>query len=366
MASPSPPPPPPPGGFAFLDAESLRRVLPLSALIPHLRSSLPSLAAAVHSPPRSAFPLPSSPSASLLLMPSWSSSPFLPYLGVKIVTSFPSNSTLHRLPGVHASYSLFHAATGVPISSLDGSQLTHLRTAAVSAVAASFLARNDSRILVMVGAGALAPYLIAAHRIVRPSIERVIVWNRNPDKARILAEKLQEEESEADKGVTFTYSETLDEVIALGDVVSCATSSEIPIVQGEKLKPGAHLDLVGSFTPTMRECDDGALARGRVFVDFEVAMEEAGELVSAFERGVISPADVAGTLVELVGGTTAGRMSDDEVTVFKSVGTAVVDLLAAQLAYENSLKGSCFAVQFCVLSIYTQWSILSATCSVDM
>lgn len=218
----------------------------------------------------------------------------------------------------------------------------------------------------MVGAGALAPYLIAAHRIVRPSIERVIVWNRNPDKARILAEKLQEEESEAGKGVTFTYSETLDEVIALGDVVSCATSSEIPIVQGEKLKPGAHLDLVGSFTPTMRECDDGALARGRVFVDFEVAMEEAGELVSAFERGVISPADVAGTLVELVGGTTAGRMSDDEVTVFKSVGTAVVDLLAAQLAYENSLKGSCFAVQFCVLSIYTQWSILSATCSVDM
>ncbi|WOL09769.1 hypothetical protein Cni_G18522 [Canna indica] len=339
MASP---PSPPSSGCPFLDADSLRRLLPLSALIPHLRSSLPSLSAAIHSPPRSAFPLPSSPSASLLLMPSWSSDPSLPYIGVKIVTSFPSNSTLHRLPGVHASYSLFHAATGVPLVALNGSQLTLLRTAAVSGVAASLLARHDARVLVMAGAGALAPFLIAAHRLVRPGIERVIIWNRSTDKARILANNLQEEEGGEDRGVTFECAESLDEVVAQGDVVSCATSSESPIVRGVKLKPGAHLDLVGSFSPSMRECDDEGVARGRVFVDFEVAMEEAGELVGAFERGVISRADVAGTLVELLDGTKVGRRSDDEVTVFKAVGTAVVDLLAAQLAYENSLQGTYF------------------------
>ncbi|CAL9124672.1 unnamed protein product, partial [Musa textilis] len=332
-------PPPAPGGYAFLDAATLRRVLPLSALTPHFRSSLPALTAAVHSPPRSAFPLPSSPSDSLLLMPSWSSDPSLPYIGVKIVTSFPRNSALHRLPGIHASYSLFHAATGVPLVALDGSQLTLLRTASVSALAASLLAGRDARVLVMAGAGSLAPFLIAAHRLVRPGIDRVIVWNRTPDRARILAQSLQEEEGGADEAVTFEYAENLEEVVGLADVVSCATSSESPIIRGAKLKPGAHLDLVGSFSPRMRECDDEALARGRVFVDFEVAMEEAGELVGAFDRGVISPADVAGTLVELVGGAKSGRRSDDQLTVFKSVGTAVVDLLAAQLAYENFLKG---------------------------
>ncbi|RRT56438.1 hypothetical protein B296_00043437 [Ensete ventricosum] len=341
------PPPPAPGGYAFLDAATLRRVLPLSALIPHLRSSLPALSAAVHSPPRSAFTLPSSPSDSLLLMPSWSSDPSLPYIGVKIVTSFPRNSALHRLPGVHASYSLFHAATGVPLVALDGSQLTLLRTASVSALATSILARPDARVLVMAGAGSLAPFLIAAHRLVRPGIDRVIVWNRTPDKARILAQSLQEEEGGADEAVTFEYAENLEEVVGLADVVSCATSSESPIIRGAKLKPGAHLDLVGSFSPRMRECDDEALARGRVFVDFEVAMEEAGELVGAFDRGVISPGDVAGTLVELVGGAKSGRRSYDQLTVFKSVGTAVVDLLAAQLAYENLLQGTTISIYLC-------------------
>lgn len=156
-----------------------------------------------------------------------------------------------------------------------------------------------------------------------------------------MAKNLQEEEDRREnRGAIFEHAECLDEVVGLGDVVSCATSSESPIVKGEKLKSGAHLDLVGSFSQEMRECDDEALARGRVFVDFEVALEEAGELVGAFQRGVMAPGDVAGTLVELVGGAKAGRRSPEEVTVFKSVGTAVVDLLAAQLAYETYLQGS--------------------------
>jgi ornithine cyclodeaminase/alanine dehydrogenase-like protein (mu-crystallin family) len=127
----------------------------------------------------------------------------------------------------------------------------------------------------------------------------------------------------------------MDEAVSAADVVSCATGSQEPIVRGELLKHGAHLDLVGSFTPAMRECDDEALRRGRVFIDFEAAMQEAGELVGALQRGVLRREDVAGTLAELAAGSVAGRRCDDEITVFKSVGTAVVDLLAAQLAYET-------------------------------
>jgi len=132
----------------------------------------------------------------------------------------------------------------------------------------------------------------------------------------------------------------MDEAVSAADVVSCATGSREPIVRGALLRPGAHLDLVGSFTPAMRECDDDALRRGRVFIDFEAAMEEAGELVGAVQRGVLRREDVAGTLSELAAGTVVGRRSDDEITVFKSVGTAVVDLLAAQLAYETHVAAT--------------------------
>ncbi|KAG0447093.1 hypothetical protein HPP92_028539 [Vanilla planifolia] len=203
------------------------------------------------------------------------------------------------------------------------------------------LSRDDSRVLVMVGSGALAPYLIRAHRSVRPGIEKVIIWNRSAAKARDLARRLAEDEGGTKGGkVIFEHAEVLDEVIGLGDVVSCATSSHDPIVLGKRLKQGAHLDLVGSFIPAMRECDDDALVRGRVFVDFEEAKAEAGELVGAFERGAISPEDVVGTLVDLAGGLKVGRISPEDITVFKSVGTAIVDLLAAQLAYETHISGS--------------------------
>lgn len=255
MASPAPPPP-----FVYIDAAALHEFLPFPSLISHLRAGLPAFSEDIHCPHRVSFPLPTSPSAALLLMPSWCAHPSLPYLALKAVTSFPSNSP--RLPSVHAAVSLFSSATGAPLASLDGSVLTLLRTAAVSV-------------------------------------------------------------------------DSMDEAVSVADVVSCATGSQEPIVRGGLLRPGAHLDLVGSFTPAMRECDDEALQRGRVFIDFEAAMDEAGELVGAVKRGVLQREDMAGTLAELAAGTVAGRRSDDEITVFKSVGTAVVDLLAAQLAYEN-------------------------------
>ncbi|KAJ3682053.1 hypothetical protein LUZ60_014626 [Juncus effusus] len=328
----------PPLPSVHLDASTLSTLLAPHLLIPHLRSALPAFSSSIHAPPRVHFPLLPSASNSLLLMPCWSADPALPYLAVKTVTSFPSNSSFSPpLPGVHAAVSLFNSLTGAPIASLDGTELTFLRTSAVSALASSILSAPSPHTMLVVGAGALSSYLISAHRAVHPSIARIFIWNRTSSKALDLINDLREKEP-AFSMVTFEFAENLDEIIGKSDIITCATSSTTLIVKGRLLKPGAHLDLVGSFTPAMKECDDVALTRGRVFVDFEAAMDEAGELVGAFERRVLRREDIAGTLMELAGGKKEGRRKDDEITVFKSVGTAVVDLLAAQLAYESYIK----------------------------
>lgn len=192
----------------------------------------------------------------------------------------------------------------------------------------------------MVGAGALAPHLIQAHLAARPGLKRVIIWNRTVNKAIALAEKMREDKRF--EGVSFESGTSLEEIIPLGDIVSCATNSEEPLVMGRWLKLGAHLDLVGSFKPSMKECDDGAIQRaanaGRLFVDNCVAIEEAGELVGAMERGVIREEEIGGSLVELVKGEKVGRANEKEITVFKSVGSGVVDILAAHLVYEMCLN----------------------------
>ncbi|XP_076927626.1 protein SAR DEFICIENT 4-like [Bidens hawaiensis] len=270
-------------------------------------------------------------------MPAWSTNPStLPYTGVKLVTTHPSNSDLN-LPGVHASYVLFNSVTGQTLASIDGTELTLRRTASVSAVASLYLSKPMSQILLMVGAGALAPHLIKAHLTARPSINHVIIWNRNPLKVKHLVDELRIE-SGTESGmerVRFEDCENIEYAVAMADIVSCATCSETPLVYGKWLKAGAHLDLVGSYKPTMRECDDEAVRRGRVFVDNEAAVVEAGELVGAFERGVMTKEEIEGDLVELIKGDKSGRKDDKEITVFVSVGSAVVDLLSAQLAYES-------------------------------
>ncbi|OMO86966.1 Ornithine cyclodeaminase/mu-crystallin [Corchorus capsularis] len=321
------------GAPVFISSDSLHSILSHNSIIQHFHSSLPAVSLAINTPIRQSYAV--SPSSSLLLMPSWSSSPSLPYIGVKLVTHFPQNSALN-LPGVHANYVLFSSATGQPLASMDGTVLTLYRTASVSGLASKLLARNDSKVLVMIGAGALAPHLIRAHLAGNPSLQKVIIWNRTIKKAADLAENLQG--SNEFNGVSFESNGSLDEIVELGDIVSCATNAESPLVKGEKLKAGAHLDLVGSFTHTMKECDDEAIKRGRVFVDNEAALIEAGELVGAFERGVIGKQDIGGNLAELIQGEKIGRKNSQEITVFKSVGSAVVDILAAQLVYETYLK----------------------------
>ncbi|KAL7003488.1 Protein SAR DEFICIENT 4 [Sarracenia purpurea var. burkii] len=318
----------------FIDTVALRSTLTYKNLIRHLQTSLPAVASAIQSPIRQTHH--TSPVSSLLLMPSWSLSPSLPYIGVKLVTHHPQNSSLN-LPGIHASYVLFNSLTGQTLAVMDGTELTLHRTSCVSALASLYLSREDSKVLVMVGAGSLAPHLIKAHLTARPSLKRVIIWNRSVGKATALVEQMRNE-VQINKGVCFESSGCLEEVVGVADIVSCATNSETALVIGAAVKAGAHLDLVGSFKESMRECDDEAIRRGRVFVDNDAAVVEAGELVGAIERGVIGRNEIAGNLVDLIKGDKVGRRNSNEITVFKSVGSAVVDILAAQLVYETSMK----------------------------
>ena len=264
--------------------------------------------------------------ATLLLMPAWRDGHFV---GVKVVTVFPGNAA-RGLPAIAASYLLFDGATGVLQALLDGGELTARRTAAASALASRYLSCPASSRLLMVGTGTMARHLVRAHACARP-IRQVAVWGRNPEKAKSLATAL------AGPGLEATHALDLQAAVGEADVISCATLATDPLVLGAWLKPGQHLDLVGAFTPHMAEADDAALARARVYVDTrDGALVESGELVGAIERGVIGAEDIQGDLFDLTRGTAEGRVGADEITLFKSVGTALEDLAAATLAIERT------------------------------
>lgn len=264
--------------------------------------------------------------ATLLLMPAWETGR---HVGVKIATVFPSNAE-QGLPAVMGAYLLLDGKTGAPQALIDGPMLTLKRTAAASALAASYLARQDSERLLMVGTGALAPHLIMAHAAVRP-IGTVLIWGRNPDKAKRLAKRIKH------KHIKIAHTEDLAEAAGGADIISCATLSHDPLIKGEWLQPGTHLDLVGGFTPKMRETDDVAIRKARVFVDTRAgACKEAGDIVQPIESGALSEDDIAGDLFELTRGERAGRRFYTQVTLFKSVGTALEDLAGAQLAVERA------------------------------
>jgi alanine dehydrogenase len=257
----------------------------------------------------------------LLLMPAWRSGSSL---GIKIVTVFPDNAK-RSLPAVSGTYVLLDAVTGAPQALLDGTALTLRRTAAASALAADFLARPDSAVHLMVGTGALAPHLVAAHRTMRP-IREIRIWGRNAAKAAALAERLTV------SGIAAVAVPDLAEAVATADIVTCATLATEPLIRGEWLRPGMHLDLVGGYTPQMREADDATVRRARVYIDTEAALQEAGDLVQPSRSGVLSREAIAGDLFGLARGHSFGRRDDAEITRFKSVGTALEDLAAAELA----------------------------------
>lgn len=260
-----------------------------------------------------------------LIMPAW-----IPgrYYGVKIVNIAPGNAR-RGLPGLHATYLLFDARTGVPLAQLDGDAITTRRTVAASALAGSYLARADAAHLLVVGAGRIANLLPAAWRAVRP-IEHVTVWARREDQAHALAAQWQAE------GFSARATTDLPGACAAADIVSCATLSTEPVVRGEWLPPGVHLDLIGSFTPAMREADDACFANARLFVDTDEALQKSGDLLVPMQHGVFRADEVRGTLTTLCKGVATGRKGATERTVFKSVGSALEDLAAAVMVYEAS------------------------------
>lgn len=260
-----------------------------------------------------------------LIMPAWMPGK---YYGVKTTNIAAGNASL-GLPGLHATYLLYDANTGVPLALIDGDELTSRRTAAASALAASRLARADARHLLVVGAGRIARLLPEAYRSVLP-VEKVTVWARVPQRAEAMATTL--------KNAGFDATATSDLAAAAGeaDIVSCATPATEPLIRGEWLRPGTHLDLIGSFAPHMREADDACFADASLWVDTFDAILNSGELRSPMSRSVFAPEDVCGTLVELSRADAPVRTSPAERTVFKAVGDALEDLAAAILVYESA------------------------------
>lgn len=270
------------------------------------------------------------PAGTLLLMPAWTSR----HLGIKLVTVFPDNAA-RALPSVFGQYVLLDGGTGQPLALLDGTMLTKRRTACASGLAARYLAPHNASRLLMIGTGALAPHLVRVHAKVRP-IREVAIWGRRPDQAEALAQQLAASLPAA-LGRPVSVRAVVDRKAAVGeaDVVSCATLSKEPLVEGDWLREGQHIDLVGAYAPEMRESDDKAMWRARVHVDTRAgALKEAGDIVQAIRNGTIDEDDVIADLFELTRGQQTGRRGGDDtgITLFKSVGTALEDLAAAELA----------------------------------
>lgn len=273
----------------------------------------------------------------LLLMPAWSDFNAAGHsdgghIGVKIVTVSPDNNAIGK-PAVMGLYLLLDGRTGEPQALIDGQRLTQWRTACASALAASYLAREDASRLLVIGAGALCPFLARAHSAVRP-ITDIRIWNRTPDNAEKAASGLRAE------GLNASAVTDLDAALGWADIISSATISTAPLVAGDRLKPGVHVDLVGGFTPTMRESNDEAIARARVYVDTRAgATKEAGDIVQPLASGVLRPDAIIADLHELARGQKPGRRAPDEITLFKSVGAALEDLAAGIAVFRKVSAG---------------------------
>jgi ornithine cyclodeaminase len=256
-----------------------------------------------------------------LALPAWQAPEAL---GIKLVTVFPRNPAAGR-ESVQALYVLFDGEDGSPRALIDGTELTYRKTAADSALGSRFLSRPDATTLLMVGAGGLAPHLVAAHRAVRPSIERVLVWNRTTSRAEAVA-----------TAVGGQAVDSLDAAVGEADLISTATMTKDPLVLGRALRPGTHLDLVGAFRPDHREVDDDAVRRAAIYVDDRLAtLSEAGDLVIPMQAGVITPADVRGDLWELCRGDVPGRADAGTITLFENGGGGHLDLMTAQALWRR-------------------------------
>jgi ornithine cyclodeaminase len=307
------------GVIPFLDRTTLSRLAPYGELADHFYRSHQNPKAhirrVVYSPPGG--------QQVFMGLPAWQPDESV---GVKLVTVFPENPSARGMPSVQAVYVLFDGVDGRPLAIMDGTELTYRKTSADSALGSRLLSRPDSHTLLMVGAGGLAPHLISAHRAVRPSLERVLIWNRTRSKAEELAAHLNAD-----------VAHDLNGAIASADIISTATMAPEPLISGKLLRPGTHLDLVGAFLPHCREVDDEVIRRATLFVDSrDAAVEECGDLVIPLDSGLISEEDIQADLFQLCRGDHPGREDPTQITLFENGGGGHLDLMTATFIRQRS------------------------------
>jgi ornithine cyclodeaminase/alanine dehydrogenase-like protein (mu-crystallin family) len=308
-----------------ISADEINRVLDFPSLIVALDDAF---RAEIKIPPRAHVSIPRpGAEATLLLMPAWTEGEAESFVGIKAIAIFPTNLA-RGIPSLTGSYMLLSGETGIPLAIMDGGLLTRWRTAAASALAARYLARKDASRHLIIGAGALAPFFAKAHASAHP-IREISIWNRTASRAEEVATMLRAD------GLPARAVPDLEAAVREADIVTGLTGADQPVLHGAWLKQGAHVDLVGGFKPTMRESDDETLTRSRIYVDTRHAMEESGDLRGPLERGVIAESDVQGDLFQLCRGEVRGRSGAEEITLFKSAGTAVEDLAAAILVWRR-------------------------------
>lgn len=317
-----------------IDQEAVAQSLPWKTLVDRLNEAF---TGGIETPPRHHHAVQRADGeATMLLMPAWQEADQTPgYLGVKMVNVFPQNAD-KGLPAISGLYLLSDGSTGAPLACIDGSELTRRRTAAASALAARYLAREDAQTLVVIGTGKLAPMLIEAHAAVRP-IRKVIIWGRKLEKAQALAGQYRDYRKGQMPFESVEATDDLASAVREADIVSAATLSKAPLILGEWLSPGTHVDLVGAFRKDMRETDSECVARSQVFVDsYAGARGEAGDLHYAVAEDRFTLDEIHADLAALASSEHPGRIRDEDITLFKSVGVSLEDLAAAILVWENS------------------------------
>lgn len=295
----------------FLDEEKVRSLLRMEELIPAMAHALRDLSAGrVEQPMRLVLPV-EDHAGFFGVMPAYGSA-----LGAKLVTFYPNNE---GAPTHHAMILLFRPENGEPLVTMDGRLITEMRTAAVSAVATNLLARREVNVLAILGSGVQAQSHLEALRIVR-KFREVRVWSprHGPEFA---------------KRFSIDPAVSAEEAVRGADVIVVATSATAPVLMGEWLSPGAHINAVGATRPDWRELDDNTLRQARIYVESrEAAMKESGDVIAAGK--------IFAEIGEVVAGSIPGRESDEEITLFKSVGVAIEDIVAAELVYRRAVARS--------------------------
>ena len=311
----------------IISADQVHQHLNFDELIPLLKNSFSRPFSMPQRQVHSLVPEQSDNHDAFALLPSWNED----VIGNKMFTYFPDNAAKHDLPGLFSKIMLFKRQTGEPLALVDGTSVTYWRTAAISALASQLLSRENSQHLMLLGTGNLAKYLVKAHLTVR-EIKNVTLWGRNSEKVNDLISEF----TALYPAGTFTASVDVNVEVANADIICCATGAKTPLFDGNLVSAGCHIDCLGNHMKDARECDTTTVTRARVFVDsLTNTLNEAGELLMPIAEGAFNKDDIVGELADMCKTPSLLRQSNNEITLFKSVGTAISDLVAAYRVVEK-------------------------------